>query len=90
MSTQLVQPEFRVRIDHEVCHKCGRCVQQCGWGVYSFTERPIPDHAACRAHQAELTGGNGAVCPQCGIGILSRFLVLPNGQHPRAARLDSS
>jgi ferredoxin len=43
MSTQLVQPEFRVRIDSEACHKCGRCVQQCGWGVYTFTERPIPD-----------------------------------------------
>jgi hypothetical protein len=50
----------------------------------------LPDPAACRARQAELTGANVAVCPQCRIGILSRFLVLPNGQHPRAARLDSS
>ena len=28
---------------------CGRCVQQCGWGVYTFDERPMPDHSACRA-----------------------------------------
>jgi glutamate synthase domain-containing protein 2 len=46
---QLVQPEFRVRVDYDRCHKCGRCVQQCGWGVYTFAERPIPNHAACRA-----------------------------------------
>jgi len=31
------------------CHKCGRCVQQCGWGVYSFNERPFPDDSKCRA-----------------------------------------
>ena len=25
--------------------QCGRCVQQCGWGVYTFDERPVPDHS---------------------------------------------
>ncbi len=49
MPVSLIQPEFRVRIDYDRCHKCGRCVQQCGWGVYSFNERPIPDDAKCRA-----------------------------------------
>jgi glutamate synthase domain-containing protein 2 len=44
-----IQPEFRVEIDYDRCHKCGRCVQQCGWGVYSFNERPVPDHSKCRA-----------------------------------------
>ncbi|MEN6430672.1 MAG: 4Fe-4S binding protein, partial [Coriobacteriales bacterium] len=44
-----IQPEFRVKIDYDKCHKCGRCVQQCGWGVYSFNERPIPDDSKCRA-----------------------------------------
>lgn len=49
MPTTLIQPEFRVEIDYDKCHKCGRCVQQCGWGVYSFNERPYPDDSKCRA-----------------------------------------
>ncbi len=49
MPTTFIQPEFRVKIDYDKCHKCGRCVQQCGWGVYDFNERPIPDDAKCRA-----------------------------------------
>ncbi|PKQ37244.1 MAG: FMN-binding glutamate synthase family protein [Actinobacteria bacterium HGW-Actinobacteria-1] len=49
MPTSFIQPEFKVKIDYDKCHKCGRCVQQCGWGVYNFNERPIPDDAKCRA-----------------------------------------
>ena len=49
MPTSLIQPEFKVDIDYDKCHKCGRCVQQCGWGVYSFNERPFPDDTKCRA-----------------------------------------
>ncbi|MBN1193106.1 MAG: alpha-hydroxy-acid oxidizing protein [Coriobacteriia bacterium] len=49
MQQTLVQPEFRVKIDYDKCHKCGRCVQQCGWGVYEFNERPIPHDEKCRA-----------------------------------------
>jgi len=49
MSTTFVQAEFRVCIDDDRCHRCGRCVQQCGWGVYTFDERPMPDDVKCRA-----------------------------------------
>ncbi|MBN2847052.1 MAG: 4Fe-4S binding protein [Coriobacteriia bacterium] len=49
MQQTFVQPEFRVKIDYDKCHKCGRCVQQCGWGVYDFAERPIPHDEKCRA-----------------------------------------
>jgi len=46
-----VRPEFRVRIDREACIKCGRCVHQCGWGVYHLDadDRPMPDHSKCAA-----------------------------------------
>ena len=49
MQQSFVQPEFRVKIDYDKCHKCGRCVQQCGWGVYDFNERPVPHDEKCRA-----------------------------------------
>ena len=49
MPTSFVQAEFRVCIDDDRCHHCGRCVQQCGWGVYTFDERPLPDDVKCRA-----------------------------------------
>ncbi|KAF0206852.1 MAG: glutamate synthase-related protein [Actinomycetota bacterium] len=49
MPVSFIQPEFKVKIDYDKCHKCGRCVQQCGWGVYNFNERPIPDDSKCRA-----------------------------------------
>lgn len=51
MSITFIQPEFKVHVDYDTCQKCGRCVQQCGWGVYSYSERPIPDDSKCRACQ---------------------------------------
>jgi glutamate synthase domain-containing protein 2 len=49
MPATFIQPDFKVEIDYDKCLKCGRCVQQCGWGVYSFHERPVPDDSKCRA-----------------------------------------
>jgi glutamate synthase domain-containing protein 2 len=64
MAVGMVQPEFRVRIDDARCQQCGRCVQQCGWGVYTFDERPLPDHSACRACHRCVT-----FCPAQAISI---------------------
>ncbi len=50
--TTFLPPEFRVVIDKEACLQCGRCVQQCGWNVYTWDEteqRPRPDHSKCSA-----------------------------------------
>ena len=71
MPISLIQPEFKVTIDYDKCHKCGRCVQQCGWGVYSFNERPIPDDAKCRACHRCVT-----YCPAHCINITKNDLAL--------------
>ena len=42
-------PEFRVKVDHEKCRKCKRCLQSCSFGVYSFKDRVIPDNSKCVA-----------------------------------------
>ncbi|MDZ4180286.1 MAG: glutamate synthase-related protein [Coriobacteriia bacterium] len=71
MPISLIQPEFKVKIDYDKCHKCGRCVQQCGWGVYSFNERPIPDDSKCRACHRCVT-----YCPAHCITIAKNDLAL--------------
>ncbi len=71
MPTSLIQPEFKVEIDYNKCHKCGRCVQQCGWGVYSFNERPLPDDSKCRACHRCVT-----YCPAHCISIQKNELAL--------------
>jgi len=71
MPISLIQPEFKVKIDYDKCHKCGRCVQQCGWGVYSFNERPIPDDSKCRACHRCVT-----YCPAHCINITKNDLAL--------------
>ena len=76
MPTSLIQPEFKVQIDYDKCHKCGRCVQQCGWGVYSFNERPFPDDSKCRACHRCVT-----YCPAHCITIKKNDLALRDNQN---------
>ncbi len=76
MPISLIQPEFKVKIDYDKCHKCGRCVQQCGWGVYSFNERPIPDDSKCRACHRCVT-----YCPAHCISIQKNDLAYRTNDH---------
>ena len=31
-----IQSEYLALIDHNKCVRCKRCIQNCGWGTYSF------------------------------------------------------
>lgn len=47
MLKKLSPPDFMVKIDYQRCRKCKRCVQNCGWDVYTFSDRVIPDNFRC-------------------------------------------
>lgn len=52
MFKSFVPPEFLARIDQEKCRKCRRCIQNCGWGVYSWGgDRVLSDDSKCVACQ---------------------------------------
>jgi glutamate synthase domain-containing protein 2 len=76
MPASFIQPEFKVDIDYDKCHKCGRCVQQCGWGVYDFNGRPIPDDSKCRACHRCVT-----YCPAHCITIKRNELVFRDSEN---------
>jgi len=59
--------EFFVEIDHRRCVRCKRCIQNCGFSVYSFADGIVPDHTKCVACQRCST-----YCPQGAIRIERR------------------
>jgi hypothetical protein len=71
------------------CHRAAKlnlCRQLCASRCLDLLPRPT-DYAGL---YVTLTGGNLRLCPHCGIGILSRFLVLPPSRDSFPLRLDTS
>jgi len=68
------------------CHRARR-LDLCRQLLATAYSDLLPQACDCHDFSAALTGSKLRLCPQCGIGILSRFLVLP----PRLPwRLDTS
>jgi len=68
------------------CHRARR-LDLCRQLLATAYSDLLPQVCDCHDFSAALTGSKLRLCPQCGIGILSRFLVLP----PRLPwRLDTS
>jgi hypothetical protein len=71
------------------CHRAAKlnlCRQLCATPCLDLLPRPT-DYAG---FYVALTAGNLRRCPHCGIGILSRFLVLPPSRDSFPLRLDTS
>ena len=62
-------PEFQVEIDHRRCVRCKRCLQNCGFSVYTFADGVVPDHSRCVGCQRCAT-----YCPQGAIRIERRTI----------------
>jgi glutamate synthase domain-containing protein 2 len=59
-----IPPEFIVKIDHDMCRRCRRCVMNCSFGCMQFKDRVVPDHKKCVACHRCIT-----FCPESAISI---------------------
>ena len=62
MFPTLVPPAFQVKIDHDKCIRCRRCLQQCGWGVYSYNAQK--DRIQAAEEKCTACGRCVVYCPE--------------------------
>ncbi|MCL7413166.1 MAG: glutamate synthase-related protein [ANME-2 cluster archaeon] len=75
MATELspvsqIPPEFHVKVDHDQCRKCKRCVLNCSFGCMQFKDKVTPDHSKCVACHRCTT-----FCPENAISITDHPMV---------------
>ena len=76
MTKSLVSPDFLVKIDHQQCRRCKRCVLNCGFGALSFLDRVTPDNSKCVACQRCV-----AFCPEEAITVVQNPLTFRGNDH---------
>ena len=64
MTRSLLSPDYLVKIDHQRCRRCKRCVLNCGFEALSFQDRVVPDNTKCVACQRCV-----AFCPESAINV---------------------
>ncbi len=69
MVRSYIPPEFRVKVNHEKCRRCKRCLQNCSFGVFSFHDRVATDDIKCVACHRCTT-----FCPEGAIDIINNPL----------------
>jgi len=71
-----IPAEFFVRVDHQRCRRCKRCVMNCGFGTLSFQDRVVADHKKCVACHRCAT-----FCPEGAITIEKNPLAYKESAH---------
>jgi glutamate synthase domain-containing protein 2 len=84
MMRSLVSPDFLVKIDHQQCRRCKRCVQGCGFGALSFLDRVAPDNSKCVACQRCV-----AFCPEGAITVVQNPLTFKGNDYWTAKDIKS-
>ncbi|OAT79970.1 glutamate synthase-related protein [Desulfotomaculum copahuensis] len=74
--SSLIPAEFFVRVDHQRCRRCKRCVMNCGFGALSFQDRVVADHKKCVACHRCAT-----FCPEGAITIEKNPLAYKESGH---------
>ncbi len=61
---RIYPPEFKVRVDRELCIRCKRCVMNCGWSALRFEGRVITDDDNCAGcHRCV------SICPEGAVNV---------------------
>jgi glutamate synthase domain-containing protein 2 len=84
MTRSLVSPDFLVKIDHQQCRRCKRCVLGCGFGALSFLDRVTPDNSKCVACQRCV-----AFCPEGAITVVQNPLTFKGNDYWTAKDIKS-
>jgi glutamate synthase domain-containing protein 2 len=76
MIRSLLTPDFLVKVDHQHCRRCKRCVLNCGFGALSFLDRVVADNSKCVACQRCVT-----FCPESAITVERNPLVFKGNDY---------
>jgi len=69
-------PEFRVKIDRDLCRRCKRCIMNCGFDALSYANGIVADNMKCVACQR-----CAVFCPELAITIEKNANVLKENAH---------
>ncbi len=78
-----IQSEYLAIIDHTKCVRCKRCIQNCGWGTYSFGgDKILAEHEKCVA-----CGRCYTYCPEGAISIVKNPTVIRENNNWKEAHI---
>ncbi len=60
-----VTSEYIIKRDEDICTKCGICLRECGHGVYSTADSPMPETKNNKEKKIEIAAEKCVNCQRC-------------------------